>query len=108
MITDTNGNPMGSATEGGSPFRFAQAKSTAVTIPMLVDCKDGYKLFCDATISQTAIEGRFTGDVSWTNLESSYLDLSPFDGIRKAIEIRSTTGNVSRVKVTVPLRVEKI
>lgn len=108
MITDASNNPLGSAgTSGGSGYRFAQAKSAAVTLPMKVDCKTGYKLYCDVTANVT-IEGRFTGDVSWTNLESSYLDLSPFNGIRKAIEIRSTTANVGRVTVKAPLRVGKI
>jgi hypothetical protein len=99
MIYDTNSNPI-------NRFAYAQAKSTAKTMQILVDCKTGYRLFCDVTANVT-VEGKVTGGVSFTDLEASFIDLSPYDGMRKSFDIRVTTANVGRVRVDAKLRVEK-
>lgn len=99
MIYDSENNPI-------NRFAYAQAKSTAKTMQILVDCKDGYRLFCDVTANVT-VEGKLSTDVSYTNLESSFIDLSPYDGFRKTFDIRVTTANVGRVRVDAKLRVEK-
>lgn len=99
MILDTNDNPI-------TKFAYAQQKATAKTLQIKVDCKTGYRLFCDPTANLT-VEGKLSSDVSYTNLESSFIDLSPYNGIRKTFDIRITTDNVSRVKMRVPIRVEK-
>lgn len=100
MITDLDNNPI-------TVFNFAMASAGVLTMSVKIDCKTDYRLTCSVT-ANIVVEGRKSGDVSWTNLESSFIDLSAYDGTRQTFEIRLTGASVSvRTRVKPQLRVAK-
>jgi len=100
MIYDLSDNPITS-------FRFALVSAGVATLSVKIDCKTDYRLTCDVTANIT-VEGRKSGDVSWVNLESSFIDLSPYNGTRQTFEIRLTGASVlARTRVQPILRVQK-
>ncbi|MBX3288449.1 MAG: hypothetical protein KF855_03795 [Acidobacteria bacterium] len=53
------------------------------------DCRAGYVL---KAVSGPTIEARRQGDVTWTNIKTSSLSLTPWDGTRQIFEIKAVAG----------------
>lgn len=58
------------------------------------NCQDGLRLYSEV-VGDLTVEGRVAGVGSFVDLESSYVDLTPYAGLRKTFDIRITAGTVS-------------
>lgn len=61
------------------------------TFDLSIFCKNGYSLSCTA-VPGIAVEAKRTADVSWTDIEGSSYDLSPYDQTFQDFQIRLTAG----------------
>lgn len=99
MIFDTEGLPVFSAAVGLGPNG---QKTTTVD----VECKTGYSLKGTA-VSGVTVEAKQEDAVSWTNIETTPIDLTPWVGTTERFLIRFTAGAVSSFdRVTFTLTVE--
>lgn len=87
LIFDTSGNPL---TAISLYFEPDEVK----TLPIVVLCLGGYKLFSDVVANMT-VEARFAGVGSYINLETSQIDLTAYDGLYKDIDLRLTAGTAA-------------
>ena len=91
MFYDLADNPTPSfaiTLSAGVPYVFA----------IRIDCRSNLSLKSES-VSDLLVEGRLLGDVSWTNLESSEIDLTAYAGTRRSFEIQLTPAadiNVSK------------
>jgi hypothetical protein len=100
MIYDTDNNQILSAF-----FDLMSAESK--TFRIKIDCEAGCFLRCG--VSTLTIEARKAGGVSWTNLQTDPIDLTPDAGTAQAFDIRITTGYVgSHDRRTVQLAVGRV
>lgn len=83
LIFDMDGEPLTNYSGG----RLDVGESE--TYPIQILCLGSYKFYCDS-VANITVEGRKVGDVSWTNLESSYLDVTADDGLLIPYEIQIT------------------
>jgi hypothetical protein len=82
---------------------LASEQVTQFTI--IVDCKTGEYLYSTA-LANIAVEARLVGEVSWTNLETTPIDLTSYNGTPQRFEIRLTADSVSsNTRVLVPISV---
>jgi hypothetical protein len=84
MIRDTDNSPI-------STYIGAIAPSGVFTTTMHIDCEENSKLSSEST-SAYAVEARKVGDASWTNLETTPIDLTPYAPARTAFQLRITAG----------------
>lgn len=64
-------------------------RGSAVEFQYDVEGREGYYLQADVNSSYT-LEARVAGDVSWTNLETTPIDLEPYIGLRQEFEFKIT------------------
>lgn len=93
MIRDLNTNPI---TNG----KISVDSEGETILELLIDCETGYKLTCPAANSQVGILGRRQGDVTWVDLESDEIDLTPWDGTQQVFQIKTTAGVISAYALT--------
>lgn len=71
------------------------ASGSAVVQNVKIDCFDGHELSCDSVANLT-VEAKHSGDVGYTNIETTPIDLSSYDGTQQTFNLRftptSTTG----------------
>lgn len=80
-----------------SPIVTAQVQigpSSSIQFIILIDCVAGYKLYSSIN-AELGIFGRKQGDVSWVNLETSFIDLTPYDGNLYGFEIKLDSGAIT-------------
>ena len=85
-IFDTANNPI-------SSFSLSLNSAEVKTLTIRVECRTGRFLRCE-TVADIAVEARKVGDTTWINLETTPIDLSPFDATRQNFEIRLTAVSV--------------
>lgn len=88
MIFDTNDVPLRSA-------RAAVRSGEVRTMTIRLECHTGRQLEMAEAVANVAIEARAVGSVSWTNLETTPISLTPYNGTFQDFEIRLTGGAVS-------------
>lgn len=84
---DTDDNPI-------TGFNFAIDSGAVITFQVRDNCQDGLRLYSE-TVGDLTVEGRIAGGGSFTDLEGSYIDLTPYAGTRQTFDIRITAGSVS-------------
>lgn len=84
MIRDADGNPV-------SSFSTSMTVSTSQTYTVLVDCETDYELSSDVVAGLT-VEAKRTADASWTDIESTPIDLTPWAGTQQEFLVRVTAG----------------
>lgn len=89
MIFDTADNPI-------SSFSMLINTLSVQTLTIRVECRTGYFLRCE-TVANIAVEARKVGDVPWINLETTPIDLSPFNATKQNFEIRLTAASVTTI-----------
>lgn len=89
MIYDLDNNPL-------SSFSMSIASGDDAVLQLQLDCLSGYEFF-SLSVSNIAVEARKQGDVSWTNIETTPIDLSPYNGLREIFEVRLTADVVSAI-----------
>jgi len=57
-----------------------------------------YFLSASGVPSALTVFARFQGDTAWTNIGTTPLDLSIYDGQRKTIELKFTAGSVAAIE----------
>lgn len=80
---------------------FAIRSEQTAELTIRIDCKDGQTLSSEPVAGLT-VEARKVGDISYTDLESGSIDLSPDAGTQADFEILLTADTItsfSRVKV---------
>lgn len=101
MIYDLDNNPISSHT-------FSIPSGDDPILEIRIDCVDGYSLFSDA-VGNIAVEARKSGDVGWTNIETTPIDLSADNGTRHTFEVRLTAAVVTAItRRSFSLRVEHL
>ena len=76
------------------------------TYNLKADCRADRFLAC-GPVADLVVDARVSGDVDWIDLETTRIDLTPYDGQRKQFEIRVTAGSVSAItRRNIPLRIE--
>ena len=63
------------------------------TLTVKIDCLDGYQLSAH-TVADCVVEARHDGD-AWVNIETTPIDLTPWDGDREIFEIRVTAPTIT-------------
>lgn len=56
----------------------------------LLDCRDGYSIFGEV-LDNVTVELKHSLDVSYSNIETTPYDTTPFDGSREAFDLRFTS-----------------
>ena len=69
---------------------------TANIFPVKIECRLNYFLRATA-VSDLTVEARVQGTIDWTGIEISPLDLSPYNGNIKTVEIRLTAAGVMQI-----------
>ncbi len=87
MIYDLDDNPVQS-------FPFSIESGEVKLFTLKIECRTNYFLRV-SEVSDLTIEARKSGDTVWINLESSGIDLSPYNATRVRFEIRMTAATVS-------------
>lgn len=87
MIYDTDDNRIFSVA-------FAVESEQAATAMIRVDCNAGYYLRGEAVANLT-VEARADGDVSWIDIETTPIDLTPYDGTFQDFELRFTAPEIT-------------
>ena len=65
------------------------ANGSAVTQEIEIDCHDGHEFSLETgAVAGCVVEFKHDLEVSWTNIETTPYDLSPFDGSRETFQIR--------------------
>lgn len=77
-----------------SGFNYAVASNSSITFEVPIDCVTGYELFAE-TVDTLTVEARKLGDVSWTDIETTPIDLTADAGLRVTYEIRLTAAVVT-------------
>lgn len=99
MFYDLNDNPIAS-------FSGSIEEGSADIYEMKVDCSADRFLACDP-VADVVLEARAYGDVSWIDLETQRIDLTPYANTRKRFEFRVTAGSVVTIqRKTIQFRVE--
>jgi hypothetical protein len=99
-IRDTNSDVLLSA-------NFAMRSGEVSTATIQIDCLDGYSLFGSA-VADIAVEARHGTSGAWTNIETTPIDLSAYDGQLETFQVRFTAGTITaRTARTVPLTVRR-
>jgi len=100
MIYDLDDNPINS-------FALSIPSGDDPVLQIKIDCVTGYEFFSDA-VSLLAVEARHQGDVSWTNIETTPIDLTSLNGLREIFEVRLTADVVAAIqRRAFSLRVQK-
>ena len=55
-----------------------------------IDCFSGQSLYMSASVPDLTVEARHGTVGAWTNLETTAIDLTPYDGSRETFQIRIT------------------
>lgn len=87
MIYDLDNNPIFSAA-------LSVPSADSIVLQIRIDCMTGYEFYAD-TVANLAAEGQKEGDVSWTNIETTPIDLSPWNGTRQTFNVRLTAAAVT-------------
>jgi len=87
VIFDTDGFPI-------TAFSMTQDEQTSQTAIIQIECREDYRLYADV-VADVLIEGKHASSLTWTNLETSDIDLTPWAGTTETFNIRFTTGDVS-------------
>lgn len=87
MIHDTTGYPLYSASLTLGP-------NETKTAEIDIDCLDDYVL-SGTSVTGVTVEARRSGDVSWTNIETSTLSLGTWAGTTQRFEVRFTAGAIT-------------
>ncbi len=82
QINDMNGDRKGSG-------HISLRPNADGTIPFQIGCMAGTYLRGTA-VDDVAVEARIVGDVSWINLETTPIDLTPYDDTFQDFELRFT------------------
>ena len=64
------------------------------TVTVQIDCVTGYSLYGEA-VADIAVEARHGTSGGWTNIETTPLDLSAFDGSRETYQVRLTAATIT-------------
>lgn len=83
MFLDTDDNPQTSGS-------IVMVDDDDKTLTLRVDVQTGYQLRGEV-IAGAMIQARHVGDVSWINIETTPIDLTPYSGPREDFEIRVQT-----------------
>lgn len=86
MICDLDGNSLNSG-------NLSIPSGGNAVLQIGIDCLTGYEFAAEA-VSLLVIEARALGDSSWTSIETTPIDLSPYAGTRKTFEVRLTADAV--------------
>lgn len=89
MIYDLDDNPL-------SSFTMSIESGSAPVLQLKLDCKTDYEFFADV-VSAIAVDARKQGDLAWTNIETTPIDLSPYSGLREIFEVRLTADIVTAI-----------
>ena len=99
MIFDTDGLPAFSTTVGLGP-------NDQKTATIDIECKTGFSLKGTA-VSGVTVEAKQEDAVSWTNIETTPIDLTTWAGTTERFLVRFTTASVTSFdRVTFTLTVE--
>lgn len=82
MIRDTDGNPI-------STYIGYIEPSQVQTCTLQIDCEENTFLSCETT-SAFVVEARKLGDLSWVNIETTRIPLTPYVPTRTSFEVRVT------------------
>lgn len=77
-----------------SSYQISIPSNTSVILTRNIRCESGYQLTSE-TVSDLTVEARHGSSGSWTNLESSALDLSTWNGSTESFQIRLTAATVA-------------
>jgi hypothetical protein len=87
MIYNSDGNQMLSS-------NLAMFSTEVKTDTITIDCKTGYFL-SSSTVDNILVEAKKVGGGSWTNIETTPIDLSADNGTQQDYEIRLTAGTIT-------------
>lgn len=100
MIYDLNDNPLQAA-------HLSVTENLSRSFEMRVECRSGYFLRAE-TVADLTVEARRSGSPTWTNLETSEIDLSAWLGTRQQFEVRLSAGASGALELrNFALRVER-
>lgn len=89
MIYDVDNNPIAS-------FSGSISASGTYSFSVLIDCEDGKTLSAD-TVGDITVEARKDGDVSWTAIGATPIDLSSYAPARAKFNVKLTAGAVTTI-----------
>lgn len=99
MFYDLDDNPIAS-------FSGSITEGDVQIYEMKIDCSANRYLASDP-VTDAVVEARAYGDVSWVDLETTRIGLSPYAGTRKRFQFRITAGGVSAVqRLNIQFRIE--
>jgi hypothetical protein len=99
MFYDLDDNPIAS-------FSGSIDASATQIYAMKIDCRANRFLAC-GPVADLTVEARWHGDVSWVDIETGRIDLSPFANTRRRLELRVTASSPSSIlRRNIPLRIE--
>ena len=87
MFYDLDDNPIAS-------FTGSIDEGEALTYELKIDCRVSRFLAGDV-VADLALEGRAFGEVSWVNLETTRIDLTPYANTRQRFQIRVTAASIT-------------
>lgn len=76
------------------------------TIVCKIDCQTGYYLRSSA-VADIAVEAKRSADSVWTNIETTPIDLTPWNGTMQNFDIRITAESVSGIRRRASITVGK-
>ncbi len=91
LIFNPDGDPV-------SALHFEPYGNTNFTIVLTIRCRAGYELTSTA-VTNVAVEGRVTGGGGFTNLETTPIDLTPYDGTDQDFDIKITSEAVTAARL---------
>lgn len=89
MIFDQDGNPI-------SSFSTLIESGDVQTYNLRVECRAGYSFYAEV-VSDLTLEAKRTLDSSWVDIETTPIDLSPWDGTTQNFQFRVTAGTVTEL-----------
>jgi hypothetical protein len=99
MFYDLNDNPIAS-------FSGSIDAAAVQIYEMKIDCRANRFLAC-GPVADLTVQARWYGDVSWIDIESVRIELSPFANTRRRLELRVTASSPSIIlRRNIPLRIE--
>lgn len=70
---------------------------SAIVVEREIRCFDGYELSCEV-VGDMIVEAKHDLEGSYTNIETTPIDLSPFAGADETFQLRFTPGAVNGVR----------
>lgn len=87
LIFDAADNPI-------SSFAMTIESEEVKTFTIRIDCKAS-NFFKSEVVGDLTVEAKLSTDGSWTNIETTPIDLTPYAATRQSFNVRLTAGTVT-------------